>query len=100
MPTNLNLLAAEGYFELEMSEEALDELGTADLIAESRMGVPAMRLDILLARKRWQEALPVGEALCDLDPDEPQYFIKELSSRRHIPPWFAGTSAGVFALIR
>lgn len=84
MPTNLNLLAAEGYFELEMYEEALDELGTADLIPENRMGVLAMKMDILLAQKRWQEALPVGEALCDLDPDEPQYFISYAYALREL----------------
>lgn len=84
MATDLNLLAAEGYFELEMYEEALDELETADALPDNRMQVLAMRLDILLAQKKWQEALPLGEALCDLDPEEPQYFISYAYALREL----------------
>lgn len=73
---DLNLLAAEGYFELEMYEDALEELQTADFLPENRMEVTAMKLSIFIAQKRWKEALPYGEALCDLDPEEPQYFIQ------------------------
>ena len=73
---DLNLLAAEGYFELEMYEDALEELKTADLLPENRMEVVSLRLTIFLAQKRWKEALPLAEALCDLDPEEPQFFIQ------------------------
>lgn len=76
MTPDLNLLAAEGYFELEMYEDALDELETADANPKNSLAVSAMKLSILIAQKRWEDALPYGEALCDLDPEEPQYFIQ------------------------
>jgi tetratricopeptide (TPR) repeat protein len=84
MPTDLNLLAAEGYFELEMFEDALDELETADQLPENRMEVLTMQLSIFLAQKRWKDSLPLGEALCDLDPDEPQYFIQYAYALREL----------------
>lgn len=84
MSTDLNLLAAEGYFELDMFEDALEELETADLIPDNRMEALTMRLSIFLSQKRWQDALPLGEALCDLDPDEPQYFIQYAYALREV----------------
>ena len=84
MTADLNLQAAEGYFALEMYEDALDELDTADIIPANRMEVLAMRMEIFLAQKRWKESLPLGEALCDLDPDEPQYFIQYAYALREL----------------
>lgn len=79
-----HLRAAEGYFELEMYEESLEELEIADETPENAMEVTIRRLEVFLAQKRWLEALPYGEALCDLDPEEANYFIQYAYALREL----------------
>ncbi|MEM7383735.1 MAG: hypothetical protein AAF514_02215 [Verrucomicrobiota bacterium] len=69
-------MAAEGYMTLGMMAEAHAELDAADAIPDCRMAVAILKLDCLIVEKRWKEAAIYGEALCDLDPDTPDYFLK------------------------
>ena len=69
------LLAAQGYCELGMFDDALAELKT--LPEEAQGDVPAveMRLAIQMQAKRWKEALKVAEKLCAMKPDASAGFI-------------------------
>lgn len=62
------ILAAQGYLELGMAEEALAELST--LTFESvDPDIVELRLHILMQAKRWTEALSAAEELLRLMPE-------------------------------
>lgn len=70
-----SLLAAQGYLELEMTEEALREL---DGLAESEQNlddVLSMRLFIMMRLQRWKEAVAASESLRKFCPDETDGYI-------------------------
>ena len=72
---NRHLLAAQGYFELQMFEDALEELEAATRHAPDDLPVTLLRLEIEMARRQWQDALSLAENLCRLDPHEPHFTI-------------------------
>ncbi len=69
------LLAAQGYSELGMFDDALEEL--AALPMESRQTPPAIetRLLILMQARRWKHALEASRELCVAAPERPVGFI-------------------------
>jgi len=69
------ILAAQGYSELEMHEEAILELDKLPLAEQVRPDVLEMRVLILMKDNRWQEALSASEKLCALAPESPVGFI-------------------------
>mgnify|MGYP001819771920 CR=1 FL=1 len=75
MPQDPNLRHAEGYFELGLYEEALEELALADRRPENRLEVMARSLEVHIASEDWGAALPLSEALCELDPEAPAFCI-------------------------
>ena len=84
MPVDKNLLAAEGYFELEMYEDALEELALANKHPENGMEVLKRTLDIHIARKQWNDAVDLADALCSSDPGEPMFFIHLAYAHREL----------------
>ena len=60
------LLAAQGYLELGMVEEALCELASVDKPYLSDPDIVELRLHILMQGRRWQEAITVAEELLHL----------------------------------
>ena len=74
-PTDRILLAAQGYFELGMMDNALEELDTLPLGAQERLDVLQMRLFIQMRARRWRESLKISRAMCRVSPEETVGFI-------------------------
>jgi predicted Zn-dependent protease len=64
------LLAAQGYCELSMFDEALDELGSMPVDAQQEPPSVEMRLIILMQAKRWKQALATARELTRIAPDK------------------------------
>ncbi len=69
------LVAAQGYSELGMMDEALGELDELSAAARRRVDVLGLRVQLLVQSHRWRPALDACRALCALEPDSPQPFI-------------------------
>jgi predicted Zn-dependent protease len=69
------ILAAQGYYELEMHKEALAELDRLPLSEQILPEVLEMRVLILMKDHHWKEALDASEKLCAMVPEEPSGFI-------------------------
>lgn len=69
MPLERSLLAAQGYIELEMPEEALGELDALPAAEQELEVVLQLRLFILLRGRIWEPALEVCENLREVFPD-------------------------------
>ena len=74
-PADKMLLPAEGYFELGMMAEALDELDTLPAALQEGAAVLQMRLCIHMHQKRWPQALQISRTLCRVQPEEAMGFI-------------------------
>ena len=62
------LLAAQGYLELGMVEEALSELASVPAGENADADLTELRLHILMHGKRWDEALVAAEELLRISP--------------------------------
>jgi len=62
------LLAAQGYLELGMVEEALSELASVPAGENTDADLTELRLHILMHGKRWDEALVAAEELLRISP--------------------------------
>lgn len=69
------LVAAQGYCELQMYDDALAELDALPLEAHAQPTVVEMRLMVLMQAKRFPNALGVARELCALRPESPVGFI-------------------------
>ena len=65
-----------GYLELGMYEDANNELDSLPLKMQEHPTVQLARLEVLVEMKRWEEAVLLGESLCDLWPQELEYWFK------------------------
>lgn len=75
MTLERSLLAAQGYIELEMYDEALRELDEIDPEFRMREEPLHMRLFIVMRCRRWKEALDVCAALRACNPELTTGFI-------------------------
>lgn len=62
------ILAAQGYLELGMAEEALAELSSLPDIGSRDPDIIELRLHVLMQAARWAEALIAAEELIRLNP--------------------------------
>jgi predicted Zn-dependent protease len=69
------LVAAQGYCELQMYDDALAELDALPDTARHEPTVVEMRLMVLMQAKRFSAALEIARELCTLRPDSPVGFI-------------------------
>ena len=75
MSLERSLLSAQGYIELEMTDEALaelDALGARDQLREETL---QMRLFIVMHAKRWEQALSVCARLRGVSPEDMTGYI-------------------------
>jgi tetratricopeptide (TPR) repeat protein len=63
------LLAAQGYLELGMFEEALAELSAIGRVAFDDPDIIELRLHILMQGRKWKEAIAVAEELLRMKTD-------------------------------
>jgi len=70
-----SLLAAQGYLELGMVEEALAELSSFSGPFAQDPDIVELRLHILMQGERWNEALTSAEELLRITPDAVPAFI-------------------------
>lgn len=69
MSLERSLLAAQGYIELEMPDEALRELDVLALEDQAREEVQQMRLFVFMRARRWEDALDVCARLRRENPE-------------------------------
>lgn len=69
------IVAAQGYLELGLLEEAREQIASLPPLAASRPDV--IELDVLccMAERRWEEALSGSMRLCALEKNEPGGYI-------------------------
>lgn len=67
--------AAQGYTELGMLDDALEELDGIEPSMQEGAPVIEMRLLILMRAKRWVDALPLGLKLCSVHPEATAGFV-------------------------
>jgi predicted Zn-dependent protease len=69
------ILAAQGYSELSMFDDALAELETLPPETAGHEGVVELRAVILMQARRWKPALEASRVLCVLQPDQSGGYI-------------------------
>ena len=69
------MVAAQGYSELGMPEEALRQLDQLPQGVRDGVLGKEMRLGVLMQAKRFKQALPLGMEICALIPDKTIGFI-------------------------
>lgn len=69
------LLAAQGYIELEMPEEAIRELDELPSDEQMRTEVLQVRLFIVMRARKWENALGICELLRTVEPGESTGYI-------------------------
>lgn len=75
MSLERSLLAAQGYIELEMPEDALGELDALPADDRAREEVLQLRLFILMRCREWQRSLKVCDELRERYPESPTGYI-------------------------
>lgn len=75
MAIERTLLAAQGYIELDMPEEALRELDELSPEDQAAMEVLQVRLFIFMRGRRWRDAMAVCDRLRAADPQQTTGFI-------------------------
>jgi len=78
------LLAAEGYTQLGMLDDALAELDRIPADSDLLLAAAKLRLQILMRSRRWEEAVNIGAWLCQHDPAEPDHWIHHAFSLHEI----------------
>ena len=69
------LLAAQGYSELSMFDDAVKELDSLPEEAAQHSTVVELRAVILIQGKRWKQALAASQELCRQEPEKTTGFI-------------------------
>jgi len=69
------LLAAQGYSELSMYDDALAELDSLPGEVLESATVVELRTVILMQARRWKSALTAARSLCRVEPDKTSGFI-------------------------
>ncbi len=69
------LLAAQGYCELGMYDDALGELDSLPEELTQHAAVMELRAVTLMQAKRWKQALTASRSLCRVAPDKTTGFI-------------------------
>lgn len=69
------LVAAQGYFELGMLEEALAELSPSLSLRADNLELLELRLHILMQGQRWGDALIAAQEILRANPDALQPYI-------------------------
>jgi tetratricopeptide (TPR) repeat protein len=75
MSLERSLLAAQGYIELEMADQALAELDALEPRDQLRQEALQMRLFIVMHAKRWEQALSVCARLRAVNPEDTTGYI-------------------------
>jgi predicted Zn-dependent protease len=65
-----------GYLDLEMFDEANDELEALPSEYKTRPEVLSARLELLMAMHRWEDGALLAQSLCRLWPDQHEFYIR------------------------
>lgn len=66
---------AEGYSELGMLDDALAQLDQLDRDDQDRLEILRMKIDILLRKQDWKNALRLSLRFCGIHPNQPYGYI-------------------------
>ncbi len=86
-----------GYMELEMWEEAQQELESLPPEVQLHPSVQLARLDLFIEMHAWENGVALANSLCTQWPDEPEFWIKRsycLHELRHTREAKEGLLAG------
>jgi predicted Zn-dependent protease len=86
LETELN--PARGYFELGLFEDAWAELDKLEPKATAHPETLLLRLDILLALERWEEAVSVGIGCCQKWRNYDSFFMKTATALISFGDWY------------
>ncbi len=73
--TDRKIIAAQGYVELGLFDEARAELGSLPESMFRRSDVLEVAVLCFMGERRWEEALENATSLCQIEPEEPGGFI-------------------------
>ena len=74
-PTDKIMLAAQGYFELGMTDDAMAELDSLPASAQDTLSVLHLRLFGQMRGRLWEQALETSRRLCRVQPAEIMGYI-------------------------
>lgn len=83
-PFERHLTAASGFLELGLPLDANEELEQIEPEMRSLSEVFVVRLGIYRALEKWELVETLARRLCELRPDEPQWFIALAYALRHL----------------
>ncbi|MBV9107337.1 MAG: hypothetical protein JO313_15075 [Verrucomicrobia bacterium] len=66
---------AEGYSELGMLDDALAQIDQLDSEHQDRLEILQIRVDILLRKKHWEDALRLSLRFCAINPSQPHGYV-------------------------
>ena len=69
------LLAAQGYSELDMHDDAIEQIESLPAAAQRKPAALEIHLIVLMHARRWEEALIAGNKLCKAAPDRNAGYI-------------------------
>jgi predicted Zn-dependent protease len=67
---------AQGYLELGMLDDAWNSLEAVEADSQEHPDVLTLRLAIMMAGKKWEQAVTIGKSLCDSQPEDEEAFIQ------------------------
>jgi len=70
------ILAAQGYLELGMIDDASKELDIIKTELRAETDVLAVRIDIFLATEKWDEMVAVAKLLAEREPEDANWWIQ------------------------
>lgn len=73
--TKRRIVAAQGYVELGLYEQARDVLQSLPAALQDRVEVIELSLLCLMGEQRWRAALELTRKLCQVEPNEPGGYI-------------------------
>jgi len=66
---------AEGYSELGMLDDAIAQLDQLDAVHQDRLEILRLRVDILLRKQDWKDALQLSLRFCAMNPNQPYGYV-------------------------
>ena len=67
---------AQGYLELGMLEDAWNSLEAVETACRGHPDVLTLRLAVLMASKKWDQAVSIGKSLCETQSEDEEAFIQ------------------------
>ena len=71
-----------------MLEDAWRSLAAIDIACQQHPDVLNLRLAVLIAGKKWDDAVTIGKILCETQPDYEEAFVQTAYCLHELKQWF------------